>query len=191
VRRVLLAVVACTSLFGLSAVAAEAGPTKSIDYTLSGTSVWSPLDVPSSFAISGDVASGNHSVGTYSGTITISGFSPCAEPDNPYGPQCASPTGGTITFDLRGGSVTTSVDGGIVWQLFQTPSFDGYVFDLDLSVTSGTHAYASAEGTLALHYETARSKFSPDPVTFVPCVFVDLATCPITDGGELTGTITR
>lgn len=190
-NRFVVAVLAVASLFAIAPVVADAGPTKSVSYTLSGSSQWSPTDVPTSFAISGVVMDGNRTVGTYSGTISIGAFSPCAEPNNPYGPQCATPTGGMITFTVRGGSFTTSVDGGTVWEVFTGPSSDEYVFELTLSVTGGTHAYASSEGTLSLHYDTARSNFSPDPVTFVPCIFVDVTTCPITDGGALTGTISR
>jgi hypothetical protein len=191
VNRLVMAVLVFASLVAVSPVVADAGPTKSISYTLNGSSQWTPTDVPSSFAISGDVANGNRTVGTYSGTLLISSFSSCAEQNNPYGPQCATATGGTITFDVRGGSITATVDGGTVWEVFTGPSSDEFVFELGLSVTGGTHAYASAEGTLSLHYETARSNFAQDPVTFVPCIFVDITTCPITDNGTVTGTIAR
>jgi hypothetical protein len=148
---------------------------------------------PSSFAISGDVMDGNRAVGTYSGTIEISAFSPCADQNNPYGPNCASATGGTITFDVRGGSFTTSVDGGTVWEVCcPGPSFDEYVFELSPSVTGGTHAYASAQGSLSLHYDTHRNNLSWDPLTDPgPCGLIDITTCPITDQGAVTGTINR
>ena len=189
-HRLVVSVLALTSLLA-APVVADAGPTKSVSYTLSGSSVWSPTDVPTSFALSGDVADGKRTVGTYSGTVLISAFSPCAEPNNPYGPTCAAPTGGTITLAVRGGGITTTVDGGTVWKVATGPGSDEYVFELTLTVTGGTHAYASAAGTLSLHYDTARGNLVPDPVTFVPCKDVDIATCPIADEGMLTGTITR
>ena len=190
-KRLVVVVLVSASVLAVLPVVAGAGPTKSVDYTLSGTSQWTPTDVPSSFAISGAVASGNHAVGTYSGTVSISGFSPCAEPNNPYGPTCASVTGGTIAFAVRGGSFTTAVGDGTVWRVATGPSSDEYVYEPTLTVTGGTKAYASASGTLALHYDTGRSNFSPDPVTFVPCIFVDVTTCPIRDVGTVSGTISR
>ena len=190
-KRLVVAVLVFASLLAVSPLVAVAGPTKSVSYTLSGSSQWSPTDVPSSFAIGGDVADGSHAVGTYSGTVSISGFSPCAEPNNPYGPQCASVTGGTITIAVRGGSFTTAVSEGTVWEVFTGPSSDEYVYEPTLTVTGGTHAYASASGTLALHYDTARGNFAPDPITFVPCIFVDVTTCPIHDVGTVSGTISR
>lgn len=188
-NRLVVGVLALAGLLAVSPVVAAAGPTKSISYTLTGSSQWNAVDLPSEFTIGGDVVDGSRTVGTYSGTLTAGTFGPCA--DNPYGPLCAPVTGGTITFALRGGTVTATVDGGTVWQAFQTPSHDEYVFDVSLSVTGGTHAYASAEGTLSLHYDTARSNLALDPVTGVPCGVVDITSCPITDTGTLTGTITR
>jgi len=191
VNRLALAVFAFASLFAVSPVVADAGPTKSVSYTLDGSSHWSSPDLPSLFAVGGDVADAKRAVGTYGGTISITGFSPCAEPNNPYGPTCASPTGGTLTFTVKGGSFTAAVDGGTVWKAFTGPSADVYVFELTLTVTGGTHAYASASGTLSLHYETARSNLTPDPVTLAPCRTIDITTCPIRDLGAVTGTISR
>lgn len=190
-NRLASAVFVLASLFAVSPMVAGAGPTKSVSYSLDGTSHWSSPDLPSSFAVSGDVVDAKHAVGTYSGTISITGFSPCAEPNNPYGPTCASPTGGTIAFTVKGGSFTTTVGGGTVWKVATGPGSDEYVFELTLTVTGGTHAYASASGTLSLHYDTSRSNRAPDPVTFAPCASVDITTCPIRDVGALTGTIAR
>jgi hypothetical protein len=189
-RRVAMAVLALVSLLGLSAVVAEAGPTKSVSYTLTGSSEWNALEFPSSFAIAGEVSDGKANVGTYTGTLSAGTFAACA--DNPYGPACAPVTGGTITFALRGGSITTAVEpGGTVWQVVPVPSQEVYVFELTLSVTSGTHAYAHAQGTLSLVYQTRRDNLAPDPVTLAPCFHVDIGSCPISDTGTLTGTITR
>jgi hypothetical protein len=193
VHRFVIAVVAAVSVLAVSPVVADAGSTKSVSYTLSGSSQWSPLDVPTSFAMGGDVMDGNRTVGTYSGTLSISALSACADPNNPYGPACATPTGGTITFSVRGGSFTTSVDGGTVWQVCcPGPGFDEYVFELSLSVTGGRHAYASAQGSLSLHYNTHRDNLYWDPLTDPgPCGYFDISTCPIRDTGAVTGTISR
>ena len=189
-RRFVVAVLAFVSLLALSPVVADAGPTKQVSYTLTGSAEWNALEFPSSFAISGQVSDGKANVGTYTGTLAAGTFAACA--DNPYGPACAPVTGGTITFALRGGSITTTVQpGGLVWQVLPVPSQEVYVFELDLSITSGTHAYARAQGTLSLVYETRRDNLAPDPVTLAPCFTVDIATCPIADTGTLTGTITR
>lgn len=192
-RRFVIALVAMVSVLAISPVVADARPTKAISYTLSGSSQWNATYYPTSFAISGDVTAGNRKVGTYSGTISISAFSACAEPNNPYGPACATPTGGTITFDVPGGSFTTGVDGGTVWEVCcPGPGFDEYVFELSLSVTGGTRAYASAQGSLSLHYSTHRANLSWDPLTDPgPCGYIDITTCPITDQGAVTGTISR
>jgi hypothetical protein len=170
---------------------AGAGPTKSIDYSLKGSATWNAITYPTSFAISGDVLDGSRVVGSYSGTIETSAYAPCAEPNNPYGPICASVTGGTIALALHGGTVTAAVDGGTVWQALASASHDEYVIELTSSVTGGTHAYRSAGGTLSLLYSTVRNNFAPDPATGNPCISVDVLTCPIIDVGALTGTITR
>lgn len=193
VRRFVVAMAAVVSVLAVSPVVADAGPTKSISYTLSGSSQWNATDFPTSFAISGDVTAGNRTVGTYSGTLSNSAFGACADPNNPYGPTCATATGGTITFDVRGGSFTAGVTGGTVYQVCcPGPGFDEYVFELSLSVTGGTHAYASAQGSLSLHYSSHRDNLSWDPLIDPgPCGFVDITTCPITDTGAVTGTISR
>jgi hypothetical protein len=190
-RRVVVAVLAFASLLALSPVVADAGPTKQVSYTLTGSAEWNAFEFPSSFAIDGQVSDGKANVGTYTGTLTAGTFAACA--DNPHGPACAPVTGGTITFALRGGSITTTVEpGGTVWQLLPVPSQEAYVFELTLSVTSGTHAYAHAQGTLSLVYQTRRDNLATDPVTQGPCAFtVGIAACPIEDTGTLTGTISR
>ena len=189
VRRFLVAVLAFASLLGFSAVVADAATTKSVSYTLTGSAEWNAFYYPSSFTIEGQVYDGAAQRGTYTGTLSAGTFAPC--PNNPYGPYCA-PASGTITFALRGGSVTATAEpGGLVWQVLPMPSQEVYVFELDLSITSGTHAYARAQGTLSLVYETRRDNLAPDPVTLAPCFTVDIATCPIADTGTLTGTITR
>jgi hypothetical protein len=189
-KRLAATVLVFTGLL-VAPVVAGAGPSKSIDYSLKGSATWNAITFPSSFAVSGDVLDGSHVVGAYSGTIEVSAYAPCAEPNNPYGPICASATGGTITFELHGGTVTTAVGGGTVWQALASASHDEYVFELTLSVTSGTHAYRSAAGTLSLHYDTVRNNFARDPATGNTCISVDVLTCPISDTGALTGTITR
>ena len=190
VRRFVAAVVALLSLFALSAAGAGAGTAKSLNATLTGSAVWNALYFPSQFTIDGQVSKGKSKLGTYSGTLSAGAFGPC--PDNPYGPDCA-PVTGTITFALNGGSISTAVEpGGTAWELLPVPSQEGYVFELRLDVTSGTHAWASAAGTLALTYSTIRDNLSWDPLTDPgPCGFIDITTCPIFDSGTLTGTITR
>ena len=170
---------------------AGAGPTKSINYSLKGSATWNAITYPSSFAISGDVLDGSRVVGGYSGTILASAYAPCADPNNPYGPICASVTGGSITFAVHGGTVTAAVDGGTVWQAAGSASHDEYVLELTLTITGGTHAYRSATGALSLHYDTVRANFAPDPATGNPCISVDVTSCPIVDTGTLTGSITR
>jgi hypothetical protein len=190
-RRLVVAALLVASVLAVAPLAAQAGLAKSVDYTLTGSSTWNAIDYPSSFAISGDVVDGKRTVGTYAGTLTASAFGPCADPNNPYGPICASVTGDAVTFALHGGTITATVEGGTVYQAYPTPSHDTYVFDATLTVIDGTHAYASAAGTLALHYETNRNNLAPDPVTLAPCRTVDILSCPIIDTGTVVGTITR
>jgi hypothetical protein len=183
-------VLAVVSLLGLSAVVADAGTTKSVSYTLTGSSQWSALYFPSSFTAAGQLRDGAAKAGSYSGTL-LAGTYTGACFNGPYGPQCA-PATGTITLALRGGTVTATVDpGGLVTEAFTGSSQEVYIFDLTLSVTSGTHAYAGAQGTLSLHYQTTRDNHATDPVTLAPCYTIDIATCPIGDAGTLTGTISR
>ena len=187
-RRLALAVLCVSTLLAVAPVAA-AGPTKSIDDTLTGSSQWNAIDFPTSFAISGDVVEDGHPAGTYAGTVLAGTYAPnCAS--GPYGPNCA-PATGSITFALRGGTITTeSEPGGLVTRRFTGASEDSYVIELTLDVTSGTHAYAAAQGTLSLVYETTRNNRAPDP-TGAPCYVNGIETCPISDTGTLTGTITR
>ena len=189
--RLVVAVLALAGVLAVSPVVAGAGPTKALSYALEGSSVWNTTFLPTSFAATGDVRDGTRTVGSYSGTLTAGTWGPCAEPNNPYGPWCADVTGDTITFSLHGGTLTTAVTGGTVWQFAGPASHDTYVFEITLSVTSGTHAYASAAGTFSLHYETSRDNFARDPITDNPCVSVDVSKCPISDIGTLTGTISR
>jgi hypothetical protein len=189
VHRFVVAVLALASLLAVAPVVADAGPTKSVSYTLSGSAEWGAVYQPPSFAVSGDVLDGKATVGTYSGTLLAGAYVGC--PDNPFGPNCA-PVTGTITFDLRGGSITATVDpGGLVWEAFTGASHDEYVFRLSLSITSGTHAYARAQGTLSLEYDSSRFNQEIDPVTGAYCASVDITSCPIGDAGTLTGTISR
>jgi hypothetical protein len=189
VRRVATVVIACVCLFALSAVGAQAAATKSVSYTLTGSAQWNALDLPSSFTVSGQVSDGGATIGTYSGTFLAGTFASC--PDNPYGPLCAPVTGDTITFALKNGSITAAVQpGSTVWQLFTGPSQDVYAFELSLTVTGGTRAYAHAQGTLSLLYRSIRDNLYPDP-TGAPCSHNGVATCPIFDIGTVTGTITH
>jgi hypothetical protein len=190
VRRIAVAVLALVSLFCASAVAAEAGTTKSVSYTLTGSSEWNAVLFPSSFAISGQLSDGAARAGTYTGTLlALSYADDCSA--GPWGPNCG-PATGSITFALRGGSITASVEpGGLVTQRFTGPSLDSYVFELTLDVTGGTRAYADAQGTLSMFLDTTRDNLATDPVTLAPCGFVDITKCPISDSGTLTGTITR
>ena len=188
-RRSALAVLLVVALLALSAASAGAGPTKTMHSTLSGSAEWNALQYPSSFTISGRVQNGKANAGTYAGTLAAGTFAGC--PDNPYGPQCA-PVTGSLTLDLKGGSITAAVQPrGTVWQVYPTPSHETYVFQLSLDVTSGTRAYASASGTLSLYYNTTRDNLATDPVTLAPCAFVDVTSCPISDSGTLIGTISR
>lgn len=191
VRRAAVAVVAIASLLAASVLAAEAATTKSVSYATTGSSEWNALFRPSSFAIRGQLSEEGHPTGTYTGTL-LAGTYVDACSSGPYGPICA-PATGSITFALRGGSITTVVEpGGLVNELCcPGPGFDSYIFDLTLSITGGTRAYAEAQGTLSLHYETLRHNLATDPVTQAPCAYVDISTCPISDNGTLTGTITR
>jgi hypothetical protein len=190
VRRVATAVLGLVSLLALSAVVAQAAPTRSVNYTTAGSAEWDALYFPSTFTIHGRVYDGNAKVGAYTGTL-LAGTYTGACFDGPYGPNCA-PVTGTITYELRGGSITTEVQpGGLVTQLFTGSSQEAYIFDLTLSVTSGTHAYARAQGTLSLHDQTTRDNLSPDPVTLAPCYTAGIETCPLFDNGTLTGTIDR
>jgi hypothetical protein len=145
---------------------------------------------PPSFTIGGRLSNGSHETGSYTGTLQAGTYVDACSA-GPYGPFCA-PATGSITFSLRGGAITTVVEpGGLVTELFTGPSTDAYIFDLSLSITGGTHAFAGAQGTLSFHYATERNNLATDPVTLAPCMFVDIATCPIVDDGTLTGTITR
>lgn len=189
-RRVVMVMLAVAGLLGGSAVVADAGTTKSVSYTLTGSSEWSALYFPSSFTAEGQLSDGAAKAGSYTGTL-LAGTYTGACFNGPYGPQCA-PVTGTITFALRGGSITAEVEpGGLVTEAFTGSSQEVYIFDLSLRVTSGTHAYARAEGTLSLHYVTTRDNQAIDPVTLAPCYTIDLASCPIGDVGTLTGTISR
>jgi hypothetical protein len=190
-KRLAVTLLAFAVLLTGAPVVADAGPTKSISYSLKGSATWNAITLPSLFTISGDVMDGKRVVGSYTGTVPLTAFGPCAEPNNPYGPVCASPTGGGITFALHGGSLTTAISSGTVWQALGSASHEEYVFELALTVTGGTHAYRSATGTLSLHYDSVRDNFFPDPVTHDTCVSVDVLTCPILDFGALTGTIVR
>jgi hypothetical protein len=188
-RRVAVTMLAFVSLLGVSAVAAHAGPTRSVSYTLRGSAEWGAVYQPPSFAIAGEVLDGKATVGTYSGTLLAGTYAGCG--DNPFGPNCA-PVTGTITFDLRGGSITTTVDpGSLVYETPSIPSHDTYVFRLSLTITSGTHAYARAQGTLSLEYSSSRFNQEIDFTTGLYCASVDITSCPIGDGGTLTGTIDR
>jgi hypothetical protein len=192
VRRVAVAVLAFVSLLALSAVVADAASTKSVSYTATGSAEWNAFYYPSSFTISGQLYDGNHPAGSYTGTLFAGTYVyACSAGD--FGPICA-PVTGSVTFALRGGNITAVVEpGGLVTELCcPGPGFTSYIFDLSLTITGGTHAYAGAQGTLSLHYETLRDNLAWDPLTDPgPCGFVDITTCPITDNGTLTGTITR
>jgi hypothetical protein len=190
VRRVAVAVLAFVSLLACSAAVASAATTKSVSYTLTGSSEWNAVVYPTSFAISGQLYDGNAKAGTYTGTLTAGTYvEACAA--GPWGPWCA-PASGSITLALRGGTITASVEPeGLVTQRFTGPSLDSYVFELSLSVTSGTRAYADAQGTLSMFLDTTRNNLAWDPVTLAPCYTVDITSCPISDSGTLTGTITR
>jgi hypothetical protein len=185
-----VAVLAFVSVLAGSAAVASAGTTTSVSYTLTGSSEWNAIVFPSSFALSGQLYDGNAKAGTYTGTLlALSYAADCSA--GPWGPHCG-PATGSITFALRGGSITASVDpGGLVTQRFTGPSLDSYVFELTLSVTSGTRAYADAQGTLSMFLDTTRDNLAWDPVTLAPCYTVDITSCPISDSGTLTGTITR
>jgi hypothetical protein len=188
-RRLVAAGVSCVCVFALSGVGANAGPTKPVSYTLSGTSVWSADFLPPSFAIQGDVFDGKAKIGTYSGTLAAGAWESYTLGRCTEGPECASVTGGTITFKLKGSQLSAVVEpGGLVTELLSTPSHETYIFEpLRVSITGGTHAYARAQGTLALHYETSRFQQEITPTGYCS----PLSTCPISDTGTLAGTIAR
>lgn len=176
-------------VFALSAVGAHAGPTKTVSYTLGGTSVWSADFLPPSFAIHGDVFDGRARVGSYSGTLDAGAWESYTLGRCTEGPECAPVTGGTITFALRGGQVSAAVEpGGLVTELLSSASHETYIVEpLEVRITGGTHAYARAQGTLALHYETSRFQQEITPTGYCS----PLSTCPISDTGTLGGTIAR
>jgi hypothetical protein len=188
-RRLFGAGLLCACVFALSGVGAYAGPTKPVSYTLSGTSVWSADFLPPSFAIQGDVFDGKARIGTYSGTLDAGAWESYTLGRCALGPECASVTGGTITFAIKGSQVNATVDpGGLVTELLSTPSHETYIFEpLQVTITGGTHAYAHAQGTLSLHYETTRFQQELTPTGYCS----PLSTCPITDTGTLAGTIAR
>jgi hypothetical protein len=188
-RRSIAAGVSLVCVLAFFAVGAHAGPTKSVSYTLSGTAVWSADFLPPTFAIHGDVLNGKAKAGTYSGTLEAGAWESYTLGRCVLGPECASVTGGTITFALKGGQVSAAVEpGGLVTELQSTPSHETYVFEpLEVTITGGTHAYAHAQGTLALHYETTRFQQEITPTGYCS----PLSTCPISDTGSLAGTIAR
>jgi len=188
-RRLIAVGLSFVCVFALSAVGAHAGPTKTVSYTLGGTSVWSADFLPPSFAIHGDVFDGRARVGSYSGTLDAGAWESYTLGRCTEGPECAPVTGGTITFALRGGQVSAAVEpGGLVTELLSSASHETYIVEpLEVRITGGTHAYARAQGTLALHYETSRFQQEITPTGYC----LPLSTCPISDTGTLGGTIAR
>jgi hypothetical protein len=188
-RRLFVAGLSCVCVFALSGVGAQAGPTKPVSYTLSGTSVWSADFLPPSFAIEGDVFDGKARIGSYSGTLDAGAWESYTLGRCTEGPECASVTGGTITFKLKGSEMSADVEpGGLVTELLSTASHETYVFEpLQVTITGGTHAYARAQGTLALHYQTTRFQQEITPTGYCS----PLSTCPVSDTGTFAGTIAR
>lgn len=186
-RRLALVALALASAFMLSSVVAEAAAPRTLSYSLRGSAVWGAESLPPSFEIQGRLYDVRGKVaGTYEGTLYAGAYNltSCT-----LGPSCA-PATGTVTFTLNGGSFTAEVQpGSLVTALQVTASHESYVFDpLVLSITSGTHAYARAHGTLSLYYDTTRFTQELDPVTGGYC---STPTCPILDGGTLAGEIAR
>jgi hypothetical protein len=179
-RLVLTLTVALTWLVSAAAGTAAAA-TFPVNAQLSGTAVWSAQDALSfvhTFSISGTV-DGLGGGGTYSGTLDAGTYSTSAS----CGPACADVTG-TIDFVTRRGSFTATVQpaGLVVW--FSIGSGTTYNFTLTLTFVGGTRSFSHATGELGLSY------FShlPSPGSGVCNPF---PTCSISDGGTLTGTISR
>jgi hypothetical protein len=146
--------------------------TQTVDWSLSGTSVWSGSGfLADTFAIHGKV----QGLGSYSGTLDA----------GPYfttetcGPSCAAVTG-TIKFVTRRGTLSTQVDPEGLVTVISIGSGTTYSFTLPLVVTGGTKNFRRAVGSLSLSYGSTLPTNQPE-----------CSVCSIVDGGELTGQIVR
>jgi hypothetical protein len=166
------------------------GAARSLDVSLLGTSddAFGASVEQSTRTISGTV-SGSLGAGSYSGSLTNTGF---IDPSNVCiicgDPQPFAVTG-ELTFTLRNGSFTAEVssetssdnEGALLF-----PShFVQLNFQLILGVTGGTRRYQHAAGVLALSYTSLTQEGGPG------CVPVELGgSCGVPfDTGSLTGTV--
>jgi hypothetical protein len=171
-RLVVLAAVALAALVATTTVAATpmteaartAGP--AVDGTLQGTSQWSPgvqscsSEPISSLTVSGTFDASFIGHGTYSGQISRTSAGACPLSFE-GGPPFA--VGGTLTFSGPGGSFVATIADGSTGAAFESPHASDYDFHLLLTITSGTHRYARAAGSLTLDYTTDVNFASPSP----------------------------
>jgi len=153
-----------------------AGP--AVAGTLQGASQWSPaaqscgVEPVSAVAVQGTFDASFIGRGTYSGQIlrTSSGACPLGFEGGP-----AFSVGGTLTFSGPGGTFVAAIGPDSTGAASESPHASEYDFHLLLTVTSGTHRYAKAGGSLTLNYETDVDFASSCP-------------CP-SDHGTLTGLV--
>jgi hypothetical protein len=156
----------------LAASSGASAPTQTVDWKLTGTSVWSGPDVlAQSFAIHGTI----EKLGSYSGTLDAGSYFTTET----CGPSCASITG-TIVFVTQRGTLSTRVDPEGLVTVTSIGSGTTYGFTLPLVITGGTKSYLHASGSLSLVYASTLPTNQPE------CNL-----CPIVDSGELTGQIVR
>lgn len=159
----------------MAVVATAASAATSIDWTLTGTAVWSSIttdDFVHQFDVSGTI----EGVGTYSGTLNAGTY--VYPGPNGCGPDCA-PVTGTLTFITKKGTLETSTAGQV--SIFPIPSTSSYEFTLTLTVTGGTRSYAHSSGTLTITYESSLQNEG-----YAPC---DPSPCTVHDSGRVTGTL--
>jgi hypothetical protein len=153
-----------------------AGP--AISGTLQGASEWSPavqdcgLEPASAFDVQGTFDASFIGRGTYSGQIVRTSSGSC-----PSGFDSGPPfsVGGSLTFSGPGGSFEATIANGSTGAAFESPHTADYDFQLQLTITSGTHRYAKVSGNLTLTYNTSANFASPCP-------------CP-SDHGTLSGSV--
>jgi hypothetical protein len=157
---------------------ATAGKGQEVNWRLQGAATWTPNTVPGIYNVrTFDVHGTVEGVGTYSGTLTAGTY----YSTNECGPQCA-PITGTITFVTKRGTITTTVDEGVV-SVIVIGSGTYYSFTLTLSILDGTKRYKHTSGDLNLLYGSSLQNDG-----YFPC---DPSPCTVQDGGDLTGIISR
>jgi hypothetical protein len=176
-RFALLALAACVAALAAVAVA-SAAKGQDVNWRLQGAATWTPNTVPGIYNVQTFTVHGTvEGIGTYSGTLTAGTYSST----NECGPQCA-PITGTITFETKRGTLTTTVDEGVV-SVIVIGSGTYYSFTLTLSIDNGTKSYKHASGDLSLQYGSSLQNDG-----YFPC---DPSPCTVQDGGDLTGMISR